>query len=129
MMNGVSGPDSEDYNHWPERKPAQSKPLSPPQPQKLSDSYSNTLPVRKNVQPKNSYAASKNCPLSSNSHASGHAAHLALGGHSPATGSVGTSSCQGQYGARRARLATKGHGSLGGSCLLSGSFRVKFISN
>ncbi|XP_019397826.1 PREDICTED: brain-specific angiogenesis inhibitor 1-associated protein 2 isoform X3 [Crocodylus porosus] len=63
VMNGVSGPDSEDYNHWPERKPAQSKPLSPPQPQKLSDSYSNTLPVRKNVQPKNSYAATENKTL------------------------------------------------------------------
>lgn len=58
MMNGVSGPDSDGYNHWSEMKPAQSKSLSPPQPQKqLSDSYSNTLPVRKNVPPKNSYAS------------------------------------------------------------------------
>lgn len=57
-MNGVSGPDSDDYNHWSEVKPAQPKSLSPPQPQKqLSDSYSNTLPVRKNVTPKNSYAS------------------------------------------------------------------------
>lgn len=58
MMNGVSGPDSDGYNHWSEMKPAQPKSLSPPQPQKqLSDSYSNTLPVRKNVPPKNSYAS------------------------------------------------------------------------
>ena len=57
-MNGVSGPDSDGYNHWSEMKPAQPKSLSPPQPQKqLSDSYSNTLPVRKNVPPKNSYAS------------------------------------------------------------------------
>lgn len=58
MMNGVSGSDSDGYNHWSEMKPAQPKSLSPPQPQKqLSDSYSNTLPVRKNVPPKNSYAS------------------------------------------------------------------------
>lgn len=58
MMNGVSGSDSDGYNHWSEMKPAQPKSLSPPQPQKqLSDSYSNTLPVRKNVTPKNSYAS------------------------------------------------------------------------
>lgn len=58
MMNGVSGSDSDGYNHWSEMKPAQPKSLSPPQPQKqLSDSYSNTLPVRKNVAPKNSYAS------------------------------------------------------------------------
>ena len=47
-MNGVSGPDSEDYNPWADRKAAQPKSTSPPQSQsKLSDSYSNTLPVRK----------------------------------------------------------------------------------
>lgn len=59
-MNGVSGPDGEDYNPWADRKSAQSKASSPPQPQgKMSDSYSNTLPVRKSVAPKNSYATSK----------------------------------------------------------------------
>ncbi|XP_074777852.1 BAR/IMD domain-containing adapter protein 2 isoform X3 [Athene noctua] len=64
VMNGVSGPDSEGYNHWSEMKPAQPKSLSPPQPQKqLSDSYSNTLPVRKNVPPKNSYASAENKTL------------------------------------------------------------------
>lgn len=63
-VNGVSGPDSDDYNHWSEVKPAQPKSLSPPQPQKqLSDSYSNTLPVRKNVTPKNSYASAENKTL------------------------------------------------------------------
>ncbi|XP_053153032.1 brain-specific angiogenesis inhibitor 1-associated protein 2 isoform X4 [Hemicordylus capensis] len=63
VMNGVSGSESEDYNHWADRKPAQPKSLSPPQPQKqLSDSYSNTLPVRKNM-PKNSYAATENKTL------------------------------------------------------------------
>lgn len=60
IMNGVAGPDGEDYSPWADRKAAQPKSLSPPQPQsKLSDSYSNTLPVRKSVTPKNSYAASK----------------------------------------------------------------------
>ena len=60
VMNGVSGPDSEDYNPWADRKAAQPKSTSPPQSQsKLSDSYSNTLPVRKSVAPKNSYATSK----------------------------------------------------------------------
>lgn len=60
VMNGVSGSEGEDYNHWSDRKPPQPKSLSPPQPQKqLSDSYSNTLPVRKSVMPKNSYATSK----------------------------------------------------------------------
>ncbi|XP_039246182.1 brain-specific angiogenesis inhibitor 1-associated protein 2 isoform X6 [Pipra filicauda] len=64
VMNGVSGPDSDGYNHWSEMKPAQPKSLSPPQPQKqLSDSYSNTLPVRKNVPPKNSYASAENKTL------------------------------------------------------------------
>lgn len=59
-MNGVSGPDSEDYSPWADRKGAQPKSTSPPQPQaKMSDSYSNTLPVRKSVTPKNSYATSK----------------------------------------------------------------------
>lgn len=59
-MNGVSGPDGEDYSPWADRKAAQPKASSPPQSQsKLSDSYSNTLPVRKSVAPKNSYAASK----------------------------------------------------------------------
>lgn len=60
VMNGITGPDSEDYNPWADRKAAQPKSLSPPQSQsKLSDSYSNTLPVRKSVTPKNSYATSK----------------------------------------------------------------------
>lgn len=60
VMNGVSGPDSEDYNPWADRKATQPKSTSPPQSQsKLSDSYSNTLPVRKSVAPKNSYATSK----------------------------------------------------------------------
>lgn len=60
VMNGVSGPDGEDYSPWADRKAAQPKTSSPPQSQsKLSDSYSNTLPVRKSVAPKNSYAASK----------------------------------------------------------------------
>lgn len=63
MVNGASGTDSDDYSHWAEVKPAQPKSLSPPQPQKqLSDSYSNTLPVRKNVQPKNSYASGEAPP-------------------------------------------------------------------
>lgn len=60
IMNGVAGPDGEDYSPWADRKAAQPKSLSPPQSQsKLSDSYSNTLPVRKSVTPKNSYATSK----------------------------------------------------------------------
>uniref|UniRef100_A0A493TY89 BAR/IMD domain containing adaptor protein 2 n=1 Tax=Anas platyrhynchos platyrhynchos TaxID=8840 RepID=A0A493TY89_ANAPP len=64
VVNGASGTDSDDYSHWAEVKPAQPKSLSPPQPQKqLSDSYSNTLPVRKNVQPKNSYASAENKTL------------------------------------------------------------------
>lgn len=59
-MNGVSGPDGEDYSPWADRKGAPGKPASGAQPQaKMSDSYSNTLPVRKSVAPKNSYAASK----------------------------------------------------------------------
>ncbi|XP_034268676.1 brain-specific angiogenesis inhibitor 1-associated protein 2 isoform X2 [Pantherophis guttatus] len=64
VMNGVSGSEGEDYSHWPDRKPPQPKSLSPPQTQKqLSDSYSNTLPVRKSVMPKNSYAATENKTL------------------------------------------------------------------
>ncbi|PKK18988.1 BAI1-associated protein 2 [Columba livia] len=64
VMNGASGPDSDGYNHWSEMKSAQPKSLSPPQPQKqLSDSYSNTLPVRKNVPPKNSYVSAENKTL------------------------------------------------------------------
>ncbi|XDA81150.1 hypothetical protein R6Z07M_011090 [Ovis aries] len=64
VMNGVSGPDSEDYNPWADRKAAQPKSTSPPQSQsKLSDSYSNTLPVRKSVAPKNSYATTENKTL------------------------------------------------------------------
>lgn len=59
-MNGVSGPDSEDYSPWADRKATQTKASPPPQAQsKLSDSYSNTLPVRKSVAPKSSYATSK----------------------------------------------------------------------
>ncbi|XP_065271601.1 brain-specific angiogenesis inhibitor 1-associated protein 2 isoform X6 [Emys orbicularis] len=64
VMNGVSGPEVEDYSRWPEMKPAQPKSLTPPQHQKqLSDSYSNTLPVRKSVAPKNSYATTENKTL------------------------------------------------------------------
>ncbi|XP_021536604.1 brain-specific angiogenesis inhibitor 1-associated protein 2 isoform X5 [Neomonachus schauinslandi] len=64
VMNGVSGPDGEDYSPWADRKAAQPKASSPPQSQsKLSDSYSNTLPVRKSVAPKNSYAAGDNSTL------------------------------------------------------------------
>ncbi|XP_059527461.1 brain-specific angiogenesis inhibitor 1-associated protein 2 isoform X1 [Myotis daubentonii] len=64
IMNGVSGPDSEDYSPWADRKGAQAKSSSPQQPQtKMSDSYSNTLPVRKSVAPKNSYAATENKTL------------------------------------------------------------------
>ncbi|XP_054831903.1 brain-specific angiogenesis inhibitor 1-associated protein 2 isoform X2 [Eublepharis macularius] len=64
VMNGVSGSEGEDYNHWSDRKPPQPKSFSPPQPQKqLSDSYSNTLPVRKSVMPKNSYATTENKTL------------------------------------------------------------------
>ncbi|EPQ16450.1 Brain-specific angiogenesis inhibitor 1-associated protein 2, partial [Myotis brandtii] len=64
IMNGVSGPDSEDYSPWADRKGAQPKSSSPQQPQtKMSDSYSNTLPVRKSVAPKNSYAATENKTL------------------------------------------------------------------
>lgn len=60
VLNGVSGPESEDYHPWADRKATQPKSLSPPQSQgKLSDSYSNTLPVRKSVTPRNSYATGK----------------------------------------------------------------------
>ncbi|XP_044838028.1 brain-specific angiogenesis inhibitor 1-associated protein 2 isoform X3 [Mauremys mutica] len=64
VMNGVSGPEVEDYSRWSEMKPAQPKSLSPPQHQKqLSDSYSNTLPVRKSVAPKST--ENKTLPRSS----------------------------------------------------------------
>ncbi|ELW68219.1 Brain-specific angiogenesis inhibitor 1-associated protein 2 [Tupaia chinensis] len=64
IVNGVAGPDGEDYNPWADRKAAQPKSLPPPQSQsKLSDSYSNTLPVRKSVAPKNSYATTENKTL------------------------------------------------------------------
>ncbi|EMP39300.1 Brain-specific angiogenesis inhibitor 1-associated protein 2 [Chelonia mydas] len=64
VMNGVSGPESEDYSRWSEMKPAQPKSRSPPQHQKqLSDSYSNTLPVRKSVAPKSRYATTENKTL------------------------------------------------------------------
>nr|XP_034960035.1 brain-specific angiogenesis inhibitor 1-associated protein 2 isoform X1 [Zootoca vivipara] len=63
VMNGVSSSEGEDYNHWSDRKPPQPKSLSPPQTQKMSDSYSNTLPVRKSVMPKNSYATTENKTL------------------------------------------------------------------
>ncbi|KAK2500532.1 LOW QUALITY PROTEIN: hypothetical protein MC885_006498 [Smutsia gigantea] len=64
VMNGVSGPDSEDYSPWADRKATQTQASSPPQSQtKLSDSYSNTLPVRKSVAPKNSYATTENKTL------------------------------------------------------------------
>ncbi|KAK1330742.1 hypothetical protein QTO34_008680 [Cnephaeus nilssonii] len=64
IMNGVSGPDSEDYSPWADRKGAQPKSSSSSQPQtKMSDSYSNTLPVRKSVAPKNSYATTENKTL------------------------------------------------------------------
>ncbi|XP_054989641.1 brain-specific angiogenesis inhibitor 1-associated protein 2 isoform X2 [Sorex araneus] len=63
-MNGVSGPDSEDYSPWAERKAGQPKASGASQAQgKLSDSYSNTLPVRKSVTPKNSYATTENKTL------------------------------------------------------------------
>nr|XP_014350060.1 PREDICTED: brain-specific angiogenesis inhibitor 1-associated protein 2 [Latimeria chalumnae] len=56
IMNGTTGPHVDDYNHWADVKEMQLKPLSPPQLQRqLLDSYSNTLPVRKSVQPKDHY--------------------------------------------------------------------------
>ncbi|XP_036268161.1 brain-specific angiogenesis inhibitor 1-associated protein 2 isoform X3 [Pipistrellus kuhlii] len=62
VMNGVGGPDGEDYSPWADRKGAQPKSASAPQA-KMSDSYSNTLPVRKSVAPKSSYAATENKTL------------------------------------------------------------------
>ncbi|KAM9296916.1 BAR/IMD domain-containing adapter protein 2 [Gastrophryne carolinensis] len=63
IMNGISGPPSNSYEHWGELKPK----VSPSQPHKqISDSYSNTLPARKSVPPKNSYAVeNKTLPRSS----------------------------------------------------------------
>lgn len=62
-MNGVSGPDAEDYSPWSERKAASKASGSGQSQGKLSDSYSNTLPVRKSVTPKNSYATTENKTL------------------------------------------------------------------
>ncbi|KAM8947026.1 BAR/IMD domain-containing adapter protein 2 isoform 2-T2 [Pelodytes ibericus] len=63
IMNGVSGPPSNSYEHWGEMKPVQPK-ISPSQPHKqISDSYSNTLPARKSVPPKNSYTVAENKTL------------------------------------------------------------------
>lgn len=70
-MNGVGGPDGDDYSPWADRKGAQPKSASAPQA-KMSDSYSNTLPVRKSVTPKSSYAASKAPPAG---HPRGDRAH------------------------------------------------------
>nr|XP_033817386.1 brain-specific angiogenesis inhibitor 1-associated protein 2 isoform X1 [Geotrypetes seraphini] len=62
VVNGVAGPGGNDYPHWPD--PKSTKPKSPAQSQKqLSDCYSNTLPVRKSVTPKNAYAAVENKTL------------------------------------------------------------------
>ncbi|XP_029455068.1 brain-specific angiogenesis inhibitor 1-associated protein 2 isoform X4 [Rhinatrema bivittatum] len=64
VVNGVAGPGGNDYQHWPETKAAQPKSSSPAVSQKqLSDCYSNTLPVRKSVTPKNAYAAVENKTL------------------------------------------------------------------
>ncbi|XP_064423545.1 brain-specific angiogenesis inhibitor 1-associated protein 2 isoform X2 [Latimeria chalumnae] len=66
IMNGTTGPHVDDYNHWADVKEMQLKPLSPPQLQRqLLDSYSNTLPVRKSVQPKDHYVENKTLPRSS----------------------------------------------------------------
>ncbi|XP_073538699.1 BAR/IMD domain-containing adapter protein 2 isoform X5 [Phyllobates terribilis] len=63
IMNGVTGPPPSSYEHWGEMKPIQSK-ISPSQPHKqISDSYSNTLPARKSVPPKNSYTVAENKTL------------------------------------------------------------------
>ncbi|XP_063312389.1 brain-specific angiogenesis inhibitor 1-associated protein 2 isoform X2 [Pelobates fuscus] len=63
IMNGVSGPPSNSYEHWGDMKPIQPK-VSPSQPHKqISDSYSNTLPARKSVPPKNSYTVAENKTL------------------------------------------------------------------
>ncbi|XP_069055840.1 BAR/IMD domain-containing adapter protein 2 isoform X3 [Pleurodeles waltl] len=60
LMNGVAS-ESNMYDRWPEMKPTQ--PKSHSQTQKMSDSYSNTLPVRKSVAPKNSYPVVENKTL------------------------------------------------------------------
>ncbi|KAM4692653.1 BAR/IMD domain-containing adapter protein 2 isoform 1-T1 [Rhinophrynus dorsalis] len=63
IMNGVSAPNSTSYEHWGEIKPVLPK-VSPSQPHKqISDSYSNTLPARKSVPPKNSYTVAENKTL------------------------------------------------------------------
>ncbi|KAG8446503.1 hypothetical protein GDO86_014092 [Hymenochirus boettgeri] len=63
IMNGISGPPSNSYEHWGEIKPSLPK-ASPSQPHKqISDSYSNTLPARKSVPPKNSYTVAENKTL------------------------------------------------------------------
>ncbi|XP_069808723.1 BAR/IMD domain-containing adapter protein 2 isoform X2 [Dendropsophus ebraccatus] len=63
IMNGVTGPPPSSYEHWGDMKPIQSK-ISPSQPHKqISDSYSNTLPARKSVPPKNSYTVAENKTL------------------------------------------------------------------
>ncbi|XP_056409850.1 brain-specific angiogenesis inhibitor 1-associated protein 2 isoform X3 [Hyla sarda] len=63
IMNGVTGPPPSSYEHWGDMKPIQSKML-PSQPHKqISDSYSNTLPARKSVPPKNSYTVAENKTL------------------------------------------------------------------
>ncbi|KAM4662188.1 BAR/IMD domain-containing adapter protein 2 isoform 2-T3 [Discoglossus pictus] len=64
IMNGVSGPNGNSYEHWGDMKPIQPKSVSPAQPHKqISDSYSNTLPARKSVPPKNSYTVAENKTL------------------------------------------------------------------
>ncbi|XP_031749848.1 brain-specific angiogenesis inhibitor 1-associated protein 2 isoform X11 [Xenopus tropicalis] len=63
IMNGISGPHSNSYDPWGEIKPVLPK-ASPSQPHKqISDSYSNTLPARKSVPPKNSYTVAENKTL------------------------------------------------------------------
>lgn len=64
VMNGISGPHSDDYNHWAEGKTMQMKAPSPSQPSKqFSDTYSNTLPVRKSAPSKHSSGTSENKTL------------------------------------------------------------------
>lgn len=61
IMNGVTGPPPKIYDHWD--MPGKPK-VSPSQPHKqISDSYSNTLPARKSVPPKNSYTVAENKTL------------------------------------------------------------------
>uniref|UniRef100_A0A8C5R7N4 BAR/IMD domain-containing adapter protein 2 n=1 Tax=Leptobrachium leishanense TaxID=445787 RepID=A0A8C5R7N4_9ANUR len=63
IMNGVNGPPTNSYEHWGDMKPIHPK-ISPSQPHKqISDSYSNTLPARKSVPPKNSYTVAENKTL------------------------------------------------------------------